>query len=100
MKQFTFLLLFIGSLACQSDISPSPAATSEPGTVRPLPEFGYTEGWLGADDAYSIPLTSTESLWLFGDTFVGTGETKLRNQAKTMVHNSVGISKCDQRKSC
>ena len=100
MKPFAFLLLFIGSLAGQSDISSSAAATSRPGTIRPLPEFGYTDGWLGADDAYSIPLTSTESLWLFGDTFVGTAETKLRNQAKTMVHNSVGISKCEQGKNC
>src|SRR2546430_16976623 len=85
MKPFAFLLLFIGSLAGQSDISSSAVATSRPGTIRPLPEFGYTDGWLGADDAYSIPLTSTESLWLFGDTFVGTAETKLRRSEERRV---------------
>src|SRR5258708_24014633 len=100
MKQFVFVLLFIGSIAGQSDTTASATAASKPAAVRSLPEFDYTDGWLGADDAYSIPLTSTESLWLFGDTFVGTRETKLRNQAITMVHNSVGISKCEQGKSC
>jgi hypothetical protein len=98
MKPFAFLLLFIGSLAGQTNISSS--TTSKPGTLPPLPEFNYTHGWLGADDAYSIPLSSTESLWLFGDTFVGSSETTLRNQAKTMVHNSVGISKCKHGKNC
>jgi hypothetical protein len=70
-------------------------ATQAKALSRPLPDFSYTQGWLGADDAYSIPLDSTESLWLFGDTFVGNADTKLRSQAKTMVHNSVGISKCE-----
>ena len=36
-----------------------------------LPSFPYENGWLGADAAYSIPLGSGKSLWLFGDTFVG-----------------------------
>lgn len=100
MKYFAFLLLLIGSLAGQTNISSSAVAADKPGMARALPEFGYTEGWLGADDAYSIPLTSTESLWFFGDTFVGTPQTTLRSQAITMVHNSVGISKCEPGKNC
>jgi hypothetical protein len=65
-----------------------------------LPEFNYTHGWLGADDAYSVPLAPGKSLWLFGDTFVGDESTLLRSQAKTMVRNSVGISLCDRQSKC
>jgi hypothetical protein len=97
MKQFTFLLLIFELLGLAQ--CPSPAAQS-PSKSRSLPEFGYTQGWLGADDAYSVPLNSTESLWLFGDTFVGNSETLLRTQAKTMVRNSVGISNCQPGKTC
>jgi hypothetical protein len=38
---------------------------------KALPLFPYENGWLGADAAYSIPLGSGQSLWPFGDTFVG-----------------------------
>lgn len=65
-----------------------------------LPDFNYTEGWLGADDAYSIPIGPNKSVWLFGDTFVGDADTKLRSQSKTMIHNSVGISECEQGMNC
>jgi hypothetical protein len=68
--------------------------------VVQLPDFGYTNGWLGADDAYSVALTPTDSLWLFGDTFVGTPETKLRSESKTMVRNSIGISHCEVDHPC
>ena len=70
------------------------------GQSRPLPDFNYTQGWLGADDAYSVPIGPNRSVWLFGDTFVGTADTKLRRQAKTMVHNSVGISECEPGMNC
>src|SRR5205807_3639213 len=79
------------------DTAPTPQNNGE---SRPLPDFSYEQGWLGADDAYSVPIGSNKSVWLFGDTFVGTAETKLRSQAKTMVHNSVGISECEQGKNC
>jgi len=87
---------FVLSLLSQ-DVLPTPASN---GQLRPLPDFSYTEGWLGADDAYSVPIGSNKSVWLFGDTFVGAPETKLRSQAKTMVHNTVGISECEQGKNC
>jgi hypothetical protein len=79
------------------DSSPMPQNN---GQSHLLPDFNYTEGWLGADDAYSVPIGPNKSVWLFGDTFVGTAQTKLRSQAKTMVHNSVGISECEQEKNC
>ena len=84
-------LLLLGTLWAQ--ISP-PAKPDHPQDHPLLPEFNYAHGWLGADDAYSVPLAPGKSLWLFGDTFVGGENTQLRSQAKTMARNSVGISVC------
>jgi len=80
-------------------VSPAPN-TSDLRSRRPLPEFSYSHGWLGTDDAYSIPLSAEKSVWLFGDTFVGGENTELRSQAKTMVRNSVGISVCRPNANC
>ncbi|HEX6545985.1 MAG TPA: DUF4185 domain-containing protein [Bryobacteraceae bacterium] len=57
--------------------------------------FPYSQGWLGGDSAYSIPLDSTSTLWLFGDTFVGTANTTHRNKSSIMIHNSIAIRKCN-----
>jgi hypothetical protein len=57
------------------------------------PRFPYREGWLGGDGAFSVPLASGRSVWLFGDTFVGEPGQSDRAGA-SFVHNSVGISRC------
>ncbi|MEB2344963.1 MAG: DUF4185 domain-containing protein [Deltaproteobacteria bacterium] len=57
------------------------------------PRFPYQEGWLGGDGAYSVPLSSRRSVWLFGDTFVGRPDQADRVGA-SLVHNSIGISEC------
>src|SRR5437588_6974655 len=74
----------------------SPAWSQAPAHVRarPLPDFSYTQGWLGADDAYSIPIGKDRSVWLFGDSFVANNDVKLRSQYKAMVRNSLGVSTC------
>jgi Domain of unknown function (DUF4185) len=61
--------------------------------------FPYEQGWLGADDAYSIPIRKGKSVWLFGDTFAGDAGNKNRNQT-TMVRNSVGVTTCVADKAC
>jgi hypothetical protein len=76
------------------------SSSKEKEVAKHLPTFPYEQGWLGADDAYSIPLTSTKSVWLFGDTFVGDPGTTLRSKYKAMPRNSVGISECDANKNC
>src|SRR5207237_4881111 len=46
--------------------------------------------WVGADGAYSVPVSPARTVWLFGDTFVGT----VRNGSRTgsvMVNNTVGV---------
>jgi Domain of unknown function (DUF4185) len=62
-----------------------------------LPLFPYESGWLGADAAYSIPLGSGKSLWLFGDTFVGGRAARTRAKRTGMPRNSIGISQCDNQ---
>lgn len=94
-KEFAPRLILLALLAApfaSRGLSQSP--------VRELPDFSYTDGWLGADDGYSIALTSTDSLWLFGDTFVSSPDTKLRSESKTMVRNSIGISHCEVNHPC
>lgn len=56
--------------------------------------FPYSQGWLGGDSAYSIPLNTTSTLWLFGDTFVGKRNAADRRQSSAMIHNSIAIRKC------
>jgi hypothetical protein len=66
-------------------------------TMKPPPAFPYEKGWLGADAAYSIPLNTGQSLWLFGDTFVGGRAATTRAQRTGMPRNSIGISQCDNQ---
>ncbi|MDF1796460.1 MAG: DUF4185 domain-containing protein [Coxiellaceae bacterium] len=56
-----------------------------------LPVFHNKSGWLGADDAYSVALSKTKTLWLFGDTYYGHKRKPLQ-----FAHNTVGISQCRQ----
>jgi hypothetical protein len=93
-----FLLLYLlGTSWAQAG---TPATLTQPEVPVRLPDFNYSQGWLGADDAYSVALAPGKSLWLFGDTFVGDKTTQLRSQAKTMVRNSIGISECLPNKGC
>jgi hypothetical protein len=63
-------------------------------TVDPLPRhdavFDRTDGWIGADGAYSTPLQDGHILWLFGDTFVGNVRSGRRVDA-SLVNNSVAV---------
>jgi hypothetical protein len=52
--------------------------------------FQRTNGWIGADGDYSIPLGGGVTLWLFGDTVIGQVRDGKRINA-TMVNNSVAL---------
>jgi hypothetical protein len=64
------------------------------GPATPAPEldalFQRTNGWIGADAAYSIPLDRRATLWLFGDTLVGEVRDGKRRNAK-MINNSIAL---------
>jgi hypothetical protein len=80
--------LLLGPLAC--------AGVGGPGREAQRacwPRFPYQQGWLGGDGAYSVALSATRSVWLFGDTFVGRPGQADRVGAH-LVHNSVGVSEC------
>lgn len=96
VAQIVVALILIPFLLSQ-EASPS---SHVKGALRPLPAFSYTQGWLGADDAYSVSLRPDTSVWLFGDTFVGNRDTEIRSQYKVMVRNSIGISVCKAGAAC
>jgi Domain of unknown function (DUF4185) len=96
------IVSIFGAICLQIFFPSLPSAQAKPSgqELRPLPDFAYTQGWLGADDAYSVPIRPDTSIWLFGDTFVANHEIKLRSQYKVMVRNSVGISICKLGATC
>ncbi|HEY9871730.1 MAG TPA: DUF4185 domain-containing protein [Candidatus Obscuribacterales bacterium] len=52
--------------------------------------FRKTDGWVGADAAYSVPLSAARTLWTFGDTWIG----RIRGGKRihcTMVNNSIAL---------
>ncbi len=90
---FTLCLCGCSSGGGQSSSTQPPAPTPTP-SGNGGSEFVYQQGWLGADAGYSVPLSSTQSLWLFGDTFVGPSNATQRSQYTAMPRNSVGILTC------
>jgi uncharacterized protein DUF4185 len=60
--------------------------------------FPDQKRWLGADDAYSIPLGNGRSLWLFGDTFIGEKPESVRTAKAGFIRNSVGLTTCSGEK--
>ena len=50
-----------------------------------------TSGWLGSDDGESIVLSSEKTLWLFGDTFIGSLSNGVRVAGAPMIHGTIAI---------
>src|ERR1035441_10972824 len=65
---------------------------------RCTPSFPFQDDWWGADAAYSIPLSDGRSVWIFGDTLYGDKRVVVGNEPR-MVRNSIGISRCDDKRS-
>ncbi|HWA96010.1 MAG TPA: DUF4185 domain-containing protein [Terracidiphilus sp.] len=57
------------------------------------PSFPFKQQWLGADDAYSIPLKDERDVWIFGDTLYGRKRVIVGDEPR-MVRNTIGISTC------
>jgi hypothetical protein len=76
------------------------AATSfaaPPDTKECKPSFPFQGEWLGADAAYSIPISDGRVVWIFGDTLIGK-ERVVTGDTPRMVRNSIGVSTCDPTK--
>jgi hypothetical protein len=80
------------SLAAQP-MWPPPAAPSA-AKAEPLADwdekFTQSDGWNGADAAYSVPVSEKRAVWLFGDTWVGAVKNNSR-AGSVMVNNTVGV---------
>lgn len=50
-----------------------------------------TNGWLGSDVGESIVLSKEKTLWLFGDTFIGTLSNGLRVPPPRMINSTIAI---------
>ena len=82
--------------------TPPPTLTLTPTTipvptlsVEELPEYNVLferdSDWIGADAAYSIPLSDDRTLWLFGDTIIGDIHDGKRVNTKPFARNSIAI---------
>jgi uncharacterized protein DUF4185 len=70
---------------------PEPLSVEKAETAGDLEaKFRRTDGWIGADGAFSEPLSDTRAVWLFSDTWVGTIEGGKRKPVG-LVNNSVGV---------
>ncbi|MBN9419812.1 MAG: hypothetical protein J0I12_30425 [Candidatus Eremiobacteraeota bacterium] len=74
--------------------SPAPAAPARRGPWQADKEyqdsFVRSEGWLGADGAYSLPLNADRTLWVFSDTVAGKPGGPI-----AMTHNSLALETPD-----
>jgi hypothetical protein len=83
------------SLLTAAGVQP-PAAIPLPEVVKAEPasdldkKFRRTQGWIGADGAFSVRLSEARTLWLFSDTWVGSIHDGKRKNA-AIVNNTVGI---------
>ncbi len=78
-------------------------------SVEPAPKwdalFNCTSGWTGSDAAYSVPISGfdapsgtedEQTLFLFGDTFIGEVDSNRHRTNSTIVRNTVAILKGKQ----
>lgn len=89
LSQYVILLLIACTAAFSADEKQKQNICSQPDKVLSA-LFNYTNGWAGADAAYSIPLNKMQTLWLFGDTFIGEIKDNKRVNT-TMINNTVGV---------
>jgi len=68
--------------------------------AQPLKEcdafFQSTNGWIGADGAYSVALNDHSTVWLFDDTIVGAVRNGKRARS-AMVHNTLATQPLGQK---
>ncbi len=92
----TLLLVFVSIVEYAALANTASAAPNDAQPSSCVPIFPFKEGWLGGDAAFSIPLPSGRSLWLFGDSFVGSANQTNRPGSK-MVRNAIALSACDAK---
>jgi len=84
------MILVAGFFATLLGPTSVPTVESAEPAVEWNDKFRRTEGWIGGDGAYSVPLANDKVLWLFSDTLLGTIKNGKRADVK-MVNNTIGI---------
>jgi len=60
-----------------------------------FPEFPFKDGWLGGDGDVSVPISKTQTLFIFSDTYVGNKNQQSRLEpGMKMVSNTVAVETC------
>ena len=86
----------------EDDETPEPTPCGDPEfTVERDQEFidlftRYGGGWTGGDATYSILLPDGRTLWMFGDTFLGTVNADRSRPSTGLVNNSFVVQDGDQ----
>ncbi|MBU0993525.1 MAG: DUF4185 domain-containing protein [Proteobacteria bacterium] len=92
---FLFLLILIIFSGCtKKPVGHLPEEALQRIGISPYEEadrlFRKDKYWLGGDGASSVDIGNGKVLWLFGDSFIGTGEHRDRHQS-VMIRNSIAI---------
>jgi hypothetical protein len=77
-------------LTCLAAPPGPPAVVKAEPDAKLNAKFRQTDGWIGADGSFSVPVSGTRALWLFSDTWVGTVRDGKRKPV-AMVNNTVGV---------
>ena len=84
-------LVLLGVLFCGCAYAGPPEYS-----VKPLPEydalFCKTEGWTGADGAYSVAMADDVTLWLYSDTWIG-DVIEGKHKDATMINNTIALQR-------
>lgn len=64
-------------------------------SVACVPEFPFRDGWIGGDGDVSVPISNTQTLFIFSDTYVGNKNHQSRLEpGMKMVSNTVAVETC------
>lgn len=77
-------------LSCVGAAPEPPAVVKAEPDVELTAKFRRTDGWVGGDGAFSVPLGDGRAVWLFSDTWIGRVRDGKRKEV-TMVNNTVGV---------
>jgi len=83
------LVLAVGGAACRGGGPTEPVVKAERWHAADR-LFHQDPRWLGSDGAYSVFLGGSRVLWLFGDTFIANGRSRVRSKA-AFIRNSIGL---------
>ncbi len=84
------LLFFVATVSCDRVAAEDTLQFKTEASPQFDAAFQNRDGWIGADGAYSTPLSQDKTLWLFSDTWIG----KVRDGRRvdgTIVNNTVAI---------